>query len=142
MKKKRIIIMAIKPEYAEAIYSGKKRWEFRKAPPPVPGWVWLYESAPVSAITGQVYLALKIQGDSDFVWSIAKNQKEIGGGNVTGITEKTFRDYIGKKKTVAACATFFAERTASGPIPLPPGVRPPQNWGRYYIPAESEESHD
>lgn len=141
MKKKRIIIMAIKPKYAEAIYSGKKRWEFRKAPPPVPGWVWLYESAPVSAITGQVYLALKIQGASEFVWSIAKNQKEIGVGNVTGITEKAFRDYIGKKKTVAACATFFAERTASGPIPLPPGVRPPQNWGRYYIPDESEASH-
>lgn len=140
MKKKRIIIMAIKPKYAEAIYSGKKRWEFRKAPPPVPGWVWLYESAPVSAITGQVFFGAKIQGESSLVWGFAKTQKTIGGS--VGITEKAFRDYIGKKKNVAACATFFAERTANGPIPLPPGVRPPQNWGRYYIPDESEASDD
>ncbi len=136
MKNRRIIIMAIKPKYAEAIYSGKKRWEFRKAPPPVPGWVWLYESAPVSAITGQVFLGAKIQGESSLVWGFAKAQKTIGGS--AGITEKQFSDYVGKAHSVAACACFFAERTVNGPIPLPPGVRPPQNWGRYYIPAESE----
>lgn len=33
MMEKRIIIMALKPKYAEAIYSGEKRWEFRKVPP-------------------------------------------------------------------------------------------------------------
>lgn len=136
MKKNRIIIMAIKPKYAEAIYSGKKRWEFRKAPPPVPGYVWLYESAPVSAITGRVFLGAKIQGESSLVWGFAKTQKTIIGS--AGITEKQFSDYVGKAHSVAACACFFAERTAYGPIPLPPGVRPPQNWGRYYISDESE----
>ena len=136
-KKKRIVIMAIKPKYAEAIYSGGKRWEFRKAPPPVPDWVWLYESAPVSAITGRVFLAAKIQGHPESVWSMVKTQKTIGGG--AGITEKEFRDYVGKKLSVAACATFFAERTA-GPIPLPTGVRPPQNWGRYIIGDEESDN--
>lgn len=136
--KNRIIIMAIKPKYAEAIYSGAKRWEFRKAPPPVQRWVWLYESAPVSAITGQVYLAAKIQGHPETVWRLVKTQRVTGGG--AGITEKQFRDYVGKASSVAACAIFFAERTVSGPIPLPPGGRPPQNWGRYYIFDESEAS--
>jgi len=79
MKKNRVIIMAIKPKYAEAIYAGKKRWEFRKAPPPVPGWVLLYESAPVSAITGKVFLGAKIQGEPSVVWGFAKTQKTIGG---------------------------------------------------------------
>lgn len=79
-KRKTVVMMAIKPKYAEAIYAGKKRWEFRKAPPPVPGWVLLYESAPVSAVTGKVFLAAKIQGEPGCVWGFAKTQKTIGGG--------------------------------------------------------------
>ena len=138
MNKKHIIIMAIKPKYAEAIYAGKKRWEFRKAPPPVPGWVLLYESEPVSAVTGKVFIAAKIQGEPECVWGFAKTQKTIGGG--PGISEREFRAYCGKRNSVSACATFFAERFDS-PQPLPPGVRPPQNWGRYYIPDESEASN-
>ena len=30
-----VIVMAIKPKYAKAIYEGRKNWEFRKAPPPI-----------------------------------------------------------------------------------------------------------
>lgn len=134
MKKNRVIIMAIKPKYAEAIYAGKKRWEFRKAPPPVPGWVLLYESAPVSAITGKVFLGAKIQGEPCVVWGFAKTQKTIGGS--VGITRNVYDDYVGKAKSVAACACFFAEKWPE-PVPLSPGVRPPQNWGRYIV-AESE----
>ena len=125
MKKNRVIIMAIKPKYAEAIYAGKKMWEFRKAPPPVPGWVLLYESAPVSAITGKVFLGF------------AKTQKTIGGS--VGITQNVYDDYVGKAKSVAACACFFAEKWPE-PVPLSPGVRPPQNWGRYIV-AESEAAN-
>lgn len=132
---KKIIILAIKPKYAEAIYAGTKRWEFRKVPPPVPGWVYLYESAPVSALTGQVYLAAKIQGEPDCVWGFAKTQKTIGGG--PGITMREFLEYVGKAKSVCACATFFAKRF-DAPIPL---VRPPQNYGRYFV-KESEEAQN
>jgi len=135
--KKSIVVMAIKPKYAEAIYAGKKRWKFRKSPPPVPGWVLLYESAPVSAVTGQVYLGAKIQGSPVTVWDLVKRQKTLLGEG-TGITKEQFMDYVGKAHSVAACATFFAERIAAGPQPLPPGVRPPQNWGRYYLSDESE----
>ena len=137
-KRKTVVVMAIKPKYAEAIYAGEKRWEFRKAPPPVPGWVLIYESAPVSAITGKVFLGAKIQGMTDCVWGFARTQKTIGGG--PGITKREFLAYCGKRKSVAACATFFAERFDS-PAPLPPGVRPPQNWGRYYLKEESEASN-
>ncbi len=30
-----VIVMAIKPKFAKAIYEGRKNWEFRKAPPHV-----------------------------------------------------------------------------------------------------------
>ena len=133
-RRRTIPVMAIKPKYAAAIYAGTKRWEFRKAPPPVPGWVLIYESAPVSAVTGKAYLAAKIQGDPECVWSAVKTQKAVGGG--PGITEREFRAYCGKRRSVAACATFFAERFDS-PQPLPPGVHPPQNWGTYLL-RESE----
>jgi len=133
-KKNHIVLLAIKPKYAEAIYAGTKRWEFRKAPPPVPGWVFLYETAPVSAITGKVFLGAKIQGMPDAVWGFARSQKTIGGS--AGITLKAYYDYVGKANSVAACACFFAEKRPE-PIPLPTGVRPPQNWGRYIV-KESE----
>jgi len=136
-RKNSIVLLAIKPKYAEAIYAGVKRWEFRKAPPPVPGWIFLYESAPVSAITGKVFLGAKIQGMPDVVWGFARTQKTIGGS--TGITQKVYNDYVGKATSVAACACFFAEKWPK-PIPLPPGVRPPQNWGRYIV-AESEAAN-
>ena len=81
-KDEKVIVLAIKPKYAEKIYSGKKRWEFRKAPPPVPSWVLLYESAPVSKITGMVYLAAKVQGLPELVLGYGRNPKNrrwIGG---------------------------------------------------------------
>lgn len=126
----KITILSIKPKYAELIYSGKKRWEFRKAPPPVPGWVYLYESAPVSKITGKVFLGAKVQGEPSLVWNLVKAQRTLTGG--PGISLTVFNEYVGKAKSVAACATFFAERYPE-PIALNPGVRPPQNWGRYVV---------
>lgn len=50
----KVIVMAIKPKYAKAIYEGRKNWEFRKAPPPLFKTILLYETAPVSAVTGVV----------------------------------------------------------------------------------------
>ena len=48
------IILSIKPKYAALIYSGKKTWEFRKSfakSYPIDR-VWLYETKPISKITG------------------------------------------------------------------------------------------
>lgn len=138
-KRKTVVVMAIKPKYAEAIYAGKKFFEFRKAPPPVPGWVLIYESAPVSAITGTVYLAMKIQGVPETVWKTVTGPLKCLG--CAGITYKQFHDYTAGKKSVAACACFFPERFEGAPFPLAKGIRPPQNWGRYILRDESEASN-
>lgn len=39
-KRKTVVILAIKPKYAEAIYAGKKRWEFRKEPNTCAKWLF------------------------------------------------------------------------------------------------------
>lgn len=62
----RIILLAIKPRFAKAIYRGEKKIEFRKKIPtamlPKNGnnlvGALLYESAPVSAVTGGCLLSL------------------------------------------------------------------------------------
>ena len=126
----RIYLMAIKPKYAEMIYAGKKRFEFRKLPPPCNHWIYLYESAPVSSITGKVYIGMQIKGDSSLVLSFVKDQRFCS--NTLGVTEKQYKDYVGKSLKCSASMLFFAERL-DNPIPLPQGVRPPQNWGRYYV---------
>lgn len=133
----KITILSIKPKYAELIYSGTKRWEFRRAPPPVPSWVYLYESAPVSKITGKVFLGFKVQGESGIVWNLVKKQRLVGGG--PGISQKVFNEYVGKASSVAACATFFANKFPEA-VSLPDGCRPPQNWGCYVV--EDKEGED
>jgi predicted transcriptional regulator len=54
------IILAIKPKYAELIYSGEKEWEFRKSFPKKfdikKDIIFLYETAPISRITGWIKL--------------------------------------------------------------------------------------
>ena len=50
IRRPKVIVMALKPKYAKAIYEGRKNWEFRKAPPPLFHTIYIYESAPVSAI--------------------------------------------------------------------------------------------
>ena len=52
MKPKKVIILSIKPKYAKMIYEGTKAWEFRKKAPPVGVPMLIYESAPVSKVTG------------------------------------------------------------------------------------------
>lgn len=48
-------LISIKPQYAELIFSGKKRYEFRKKVPQTSKWpsrFYVYSSAPVKKIVG------------------------------------------------------------------------------------------
>ena len=132
---RRVVILAIKPKYAEAIYAGAKCWEFRTAPPPVPGWVFLYESAPVSAVTGKVYLAARIQGHPAVVSDLVGAFDHLGLGK--GLSEEELKAYVGKAESVAACFVHAPKRFDE-PIPLPKGIRPPQNGAHYHVSEEKE----
>lgn len=51
------IILSIKPEWADLIYSGRKKIEWRKTRPLswLPLYVYLYETAPIKKITGYFF---------------------------------------------------------------------------------------
>ena len=134
-RRRSVIVLAIKPKYAKAIYEGRKNWEFRKAPPPIFREMYVYESAPVSAITGTVTFSDSITGIPLSVWDIVKTNKCYTQNN-PGVSFAELEAYTGKN-TLTALRVFDFKRFDS-PYPLPSGARPPQNWGRYYLKPESE----
>lgn len=118
------IIMAIKPRYAKMIYEGRKVWEFRKVPPPLMRLVFVYESEPVSAITGTLMFRSKVEGIPDAVWETVSSSKVLAF-NGTGIGYDDLREYVGHSPTVAALRVCAVERFDT---PVKVSFRPPLNW--------------
>ena len=121
-----VIVMAIKPKYAKAIYEGRKNWEFRKAPPPIYKELYLYESAPVSRITGRIIFCAAVTGTWLDVWEMVKTNRCFTR-NLPGIKMVELEDYAGKRD-VTALRVYKAERLENPPTF---GAKPPQNWGRF-----------
>ena len=128
-RKRAVIVLALKPKYAKAIYEGKKNWEFRKAPPPTFREMFVYESEPVSAITGTITFCETVTGVPFAVWHIVKTNKCFTR-NLTGISLEALEAYSGKR-LVTALRVLNSKRFEE---PVKIKARPPQNWGRYYLP--------
>lgn len=118
------VIMAIKPKFAKLIYEEKKQWEFRKVPPPLMRVVYVYESEPVSAITGTLFFRSKVEGIVDDVWETVTRGK-VFDRNGTGIGLETLKAYVGNHPTVAALRVACPERMEK---PVKIAFRPPMNW--------------
>ena len=131
----KMVVMAIKPKYARLIYSGKKVWEFRKAPPPLMTEILIYESAPVSAITGSLIFSSKVEGWASDVIEMVKMNKAFTC-NLCGIGVDELIAYAGEGKKLAALRVFDPKRFDK-PIPLK--VKPPQNWGTFYYKKDEEK---
>ena len=123
-----VIVLAIKPKYAKAIYEGRKNWEFRKAPPPLFREMYVYESAPVSAITGTITFSESVTGIPISVMDIVRTNKCFVR-NLPGITMDDLMAYAGKRM-VTALRVYEAKRFDK-PVEFKP--RPPQNWGRFLL---------
>ena len=122
----KVIVMSIKPKFARAIYEGRKHWEFRKAPPPLYQRIYIYESAPVSKVTGWLFFAESVTGIPIAVWDIVKTNR-CYSKNLTGITLPQLQAYAGKK-LVTALRVFEPTRCEH---PVAFDAKPPQNWGRF-----------
>ena len=121
------VIMAIKPRFAKMIYEGRKFWEFRTTnPPPLMRLVFVYESAPVSAITGTLMFRSKVEGILDDVWEKVSRSK-VFAFNGTGIRYSDLRKYVGDSKTVAALRVCDVKRMDT-PLKVKTFIRPPRNW--------------
>jgi len=139
-----VIVMSIKPKYASAIYEGRKNWEFRKAPPPICKEIYIYESAPVSRITGRCIFCASVTSAPGVVWDMVKTNKCFTR-NLPGITLGELREYAAKHE-VTALRVYKAERFEHV---VTFSAKPPQNWGRFAAtyrdaPKEQEkgETHD
>lgn len=63
------VLLSIKPKYAEKIFSGVKRYEFRKqAFKKTVDVVVLYATKPVGKIVGEFRLKSILQGSPDEIW--------------------------------------------------------------------------
>lgn len=133
IRRPKVIVMALKPKYARAIYEGRKNWEFRKAPPPLFHDIYIYESAPVSAVTGKVMFSESITGVPIVVMDIVKTNK-CYMRNLAGISLPDLENYAGKK-LVTALRVHRLERFDKL---IPFEGKAPQNWGRYEYIANTE----
>ena len=123
----KVIVMSLKPKYAKAIYEGRKNWEFRKTPPPLFKEIYIYESAPVSKITGTVVFSEEVRGLPLCVYEIVKTNKCFAR-NLPGITALELKEYAGRLNLVSALRVHRAKRIGHT-ITL--SAKPPQNWGTF-----------
>ena len=72
-----VCLMSIKPKWARELYCGKKTVEFRKSSPPIGSIVFLYESAPVRAVTGAFIVSAVLSAASSHVWAAVRLLKSV-----------------------------------------------------------------
>ena len=96
MTERATILLAIKPEYAEKIYHGIKKYEYRKTTirSGCPGKIVLYETRPVCRITGEIRIGSVLNENPETIWNKTNEY--------SGITKQNFDNYYkGKSKSVA-----------------------------------------
>lgn len=90
------ILLAIKPEYVNKIFSGEKKFEYRTVvPTQVVDTIIIYETSPISKIVGEFSVSDVLIDSPDIIWS----QTQSFG---PGISKKDFKKYYaGKTQSVA-----------------------------------------
>jgi predicted transcriptional regulator len=82
------VLLSIKPKYADKIFSGEKKWEYRKKIWTREGvdFVEVYASAPISKVIGQFQIVtIQREYRRDIWWTT---------GEESGISFKEFKEYF------------------------------------------------
>ena len=117
------ILLSIKPEYVEKIFSGKKTYEFRKRRPrEAVSKFFVYESHPSKRIVGWFSVRRIHSGSPAEIWKRCKYS--------SGIKIQNYLIYCRDKKTVHA---FEIDETFRFDDPINPfdifrDFRPPQDF--------------
>ncbi len=122
------VLLSIKPEFVEKIFSGLKRYEFRRV---------IFKSKNVSKVV--VYASHPVQrvvGEFEVGGILALNQKQLWQRTkqYSGIAKAYFDDYFADKETAYAIKIKRARRYAQ-PMMLEylcPSARPPQSFMYLY----------
>lgn len=122
------VLLSIKPEYAEKILSGQKRYEFRKAifKNPDVKTVVIYATMPVGKVVGEFDFDEVLSDTPQAIW--AETSK------FSGITRKFFNSYFSGRGTAHAIKVSEVRRYQE-PVSLRdiiPGGVAPQSY-RYLV---------
>jgi predicted transcriptional regulator len=117
------VLLSIRPEFAQKIFDGQKRYEFRRSifKRQDVKTVVVYASAPVSKVVGEFEVETILHESLDVLW---RNTKHLAG-----ITQEYFLDYFKDKSTGYAIAIRDCWRYES-PFDLREvlGLAPPQSF--------------
>jgi len=117
------ILLSIKPEFSQKIFSGEKKYEFRKQlPKSLIKRIFIYESSPSKCIVGWFKVKKIICGPPDKIWEICKDSG--------GIEREKFFSYCNGKKEIYAIHIKYVHRFKKpiNPFEINPFFRPPQNF--------------
>ena len=117
------VLLSIRPKYAQKIFSGEKRFEFRKRKPrQAVGRVFVYECHPSRTIVGWFSVSQIHSGPPGEIW---EKCKESGG-----IDEEAYFSYCRGKKAIHALEIdqVFRFEPPMNPIDTFGDFRPPQDF--------------
>lgn len=127
----RFLVISIKPEYAEKIYTRQKIFEFRKVPPrDLRASYIVYESAPVSKMTGYIDFGASFTMPAWRVVGFVKrflNCSKATAIAAMGLSEKELIEYAGGPDCFVT-ALLIKSALKSHRL-LDVKIKPPQNWG-------------
>ena len=123
MKHSSTILISIKPEYAEKILNGEKRYEYRrKTPVSEVKKMVIYATAPVSAVVGEAEIKGVLLLNASELWARTKEH--------AGIDMKTFYRYFDFRRYNAKAFQLGTVIRYEKPKSLEDYdfKRPPQSW--------------
>ncbi|MYM87979.1 ASCH domain-containing protein [Rugamonas sp. FT82W] len=115
------VLLSIKPEFAEKILSGEKKYEFRKVLPKAQDIkiIVIYASQPTGKVVGEFEIAQIISDTPNKIWSRTKEG--------AGISRRYFDEYFAGKALAHAIQVRtvkrYARPRALGTV-LPSGIAP------------------
>ena len=115
-------LLSIKPEYAEAIFDGRKRFEFRRSIfREDVETVVVYMSSPVKQVVGEFRVEGVIADDIDALWDRTESQAGIG-------RDKFMSYFAGRDKGYAIEIGKVKRYGRPRNLEESYGVRPPQSF--------------
>ncbi|MBX9669520.1 MAG: GNAT family N-acetyltransferase [Candidatus Obscuribacterales bacterium] len=120
------LVLAIKTEYGGMLFEGTKRVELRTTlPKRLPRRVYLYETAPASAITGHLVIDGVCTAEPDELWSKT--------GQLSGVNQEEFNAYfdgheVGHAFFIQHAVRYEHPITLSNIQNMEPEWHPPQSF--------------
>ena len=117
------VLLSIKPEFAEKIFAGEKKYEFRRTifKRGDVQHVVVYASAPVCRVIGEFEIETIISADLDTLWSKTKN--------FSGVTKDYFFRYFTNRESGHAIKINRPVKYSSPLcVKCDLGMKPPQSY--------------